>query len=107
LFAPIVRRDGSPLLRGDGGPPPALSAWRSITLEAQWQRFVRDTPLGEPSVLAREDFDAWGEAYLALDPASRTHTPAAVRTPSGPCAISPQRGAARRSTTRRPSAQRC
>ncbi len=93
LFAPIVRRDGGPLVRRDGGPlvgrdggppPPALSAWHSITLEEQWQRFVRDTPLGEPSVLAREDFDAWGEAYLALDPASRTRTPAAVRTPSGP-----------------------
>jgi len=77
LFAPIVRRAGGP-------PPPALSAWRSITLEEQWQRFVRDTPLGEPSVLAREHFDAWGEAYLALDPASRTRTPAAVRTPNGP-----------------------
>jgi pimeloyl-ACP methyl ester carboxylesterase len=77
LFAPVVRRAGGP-------PPTALPAWHSITREEQWQRFVRDTPLGEPSVLAREHFDAWAEAFLALDSGSRTRTPAAVRTPSGP-----------------------
>ena len=48
LFAPIGRR----------GPrryetPPRLPAWRIVTLEDQWNRFVEDVPAHEPPVLSR------------------------------------------------------
>lgn len=77
LFAPIIARDG-PATGGQG------SAWREVTLDAQWARFVEDVPEGESSVLSRRHFDGWGETYLDSDPASRGREPAAVRIPSGP-----------------------
>jgi pimeloyl-ACP methyl ester carboxylesterase len=63
--------------------PRRLQAWRLISLKDQWDRFVADVPPGEPPVLSKRDFDQWGEAYLDIDPESRTRTPAAVKTPSG------------------------
>jgi pimeloyl-ACP methyl ester carboxylesterase len=78
LFGPIVPRDGA--------PPPAPPAFRDITLEAQWERFIEDVPAHEEMVLSRRHFDEWGERYLDSDPASRTRHPAAVRTPGGPAA---------------------
>ena len=40
--------------------------------------------VGEPQVLSPRHFAEWGECYLDSDPASRTRTPASVKTPSGP-----------------------
>ncbi len=60
-----------------------LPAWRLISLQDQWDRFVADVPPGEQPVLSRRHFDAWGERYLDADPASRTRSPAAVKVPSG------------------------
>jgi pimeloyl-ACP methyl ester carboxylesterase len=79
LFAPISRR----------GPrryetPPVFPAWRIVTLEDQWNRFVEDVPPHEPPVLAREHFEAWGRAYLDSDAESRTRDPAGVKVPTGP-----------------------
>lgn len=48
LFAPIARRDGPRYACRPDGP-----AWRVITPEDQWARFVEDVPAGEPPVLAR------------------------------------------------------
>ena len=54
-----------------------------ITLQDQWDRFVADVPAGEKPVLSRRHFDDWGECYLDADPASRTRSPPAVKTPCG------------------------
>jgi pimeloyl-ACP methyl ester carboxylesterase len=79
LFAPIGQR----------GPrryetPPTLPAWRIVTLEDQWNRFVEDVPAHEPPVLSRVHFEDWGQRYLNSDPESRTRDPAGVKTPLGP-----------------------
>ena len=76
MFGPIARR-------APDGDPMGLPAWRLISLQDQWDRFVADVPPGEPPVLLQRHFDVWGEAYLDADPASRSRTPAAVKVPSG------------------------
>jgi pimeloyl-ACP methyl ester carboxylesterase len=76
LFGPIGRRAS----RSDALE---FAAWRLITIEEQWRRFVADVPAGEPPVLQRRHFDDWAERYLDTDPASRTRTPAAVKVPGG------------------------
>ena len=57
MFGPIARRDPT-------GDAPRLPAWRLISLQDQWDRFTADVPAGEPPVLSRRHFAAWGEAYL-------------------------------------------
>ena len=79
LFAPIARR---PPPRNE--PAPDAPAWRLVTLEQQWARFVEDVPSGAPPVLSRAHFEDWGERYLDSDPASRDRNPPAVKIPSGP-----------------------
>jgi pimeloyl-ACP methyl ester carboxylesterase len=79
LFGPIARR----------GPrryetPPVLPAWRIVTPQDQWNRFVEDVPAHEPPVLSRSHFVEWSERYLDSDPESRTRDPAGVKTPLGP-----------------------
>jgi pimeloyl-ACP methyl ester carboxylesterase len=79
LFAPIGRR----------GPrryetPASFPAWRIVTAEDQWNRFVEDVPPKEPPVLSRIHFDEWAERYLDSDPESRSRDPAGVKTPLGP-----------------------
>jgi pimeloyl-ACP methyl ester carboxylesterase len=76
FFGPIAWRPR----RAD---PQRLRAWRLISLKDQRDRFVADVPPGEPPVLSKRHFDEWGEAYLDVDPESRTRTPPAVKTPSG------------------------
>jgi pimeloyl-ACP methyl ester carboxylesterase len=79
LFAPIARREAR-----HQEALPALPAWRIVTLEDQWKRFVEDVPAHEPPVLSRLHFEAWSSAYLASDPESRSRDPAGVKTPLGP-----------------------
>jgi pimeloyl-ACP methyl ester carboxylesterase len=79
LFAPIARR----------GPrryevPPSFPAWRIVTPQDQWNRFVEDVPAGEPPVLSRVHFEEWSRRYLDSDPDSRSRDPAGVKTPLGP-----------------------
>jgi pimeloyl-ACP methyl ester carboxylesterase len=79
LFAPIGRR----------GPrryetPAAFPAWRIVTPEDQWNRFIEDVPTSEPPVLSRVHFDEWSERYLDSDPESRFRDPMGVKTPLGP-----------------------
>jgi pimeloyl-ACP methyl ester carboxylesterase len=79
LFAPIGRR----------GPrryeaPASFPAWRIVTPEDQWNRFVEDVPEHEPPVLSRIHFDEWSKYYLDSDPESRTSHPSGVKTPLGP-----------------------
>jgi pimeloyl-ACP methyl ester carboxylesterase len=78
LFAPIAQR----------GPqremPAAVPAWRIVTSEDQWNRFIEGVPAHEPPVLSRVHFDEWSERYLDSDPESRRHAPAGVKTPLGP-----------------------
>jgi pimeloyl-ACP methyl ester carboxylesterase len=79
LFGPIAQR----------GPrryesPPKFPAWRMVTVEDQWNRFIEDVPANEPPVLSRVHFAEWGERYLDSDPESRSRAPAGVKTPLGP-----------------------
>ncbi|SMF48240.1 Lysophospholipase, alpha-beta hydrolase superfamily [Tistlia consotensis] len=77
LFGPIARRSGA-------AEAPRLPAWRLVTVEQQWQRFVQDTPAGQAPVLLRRHFEPWAERWLDSDPQSRARTPPAVRVPAGP-----------------------
>lgn len=79
MFAPLCRRDGPRY-----APQPTGPAWKLVSSEDQWARFVEDVPEGEPPVLSREDFGGWAQAYLASDPDARSHDPVAVKVPSGP-----------------------
>jgi pimeloyl-ACP methyl ester carboxylesterase len=79
LFAPIGRREQRRYEQ-----PASLPAWRTVTLEDQWNRFVEDVPAHEPAVLSRVHFDEWGERYLDNDPESRARDPSGVKTPLGP-----------------------
>jgi pimeloyl-ACP methyl ester carboxylesterase len=81
LFGPIGRRTPP-----GHEPAPALPAWRVVSLEDQWTRFVEDVPTNEPPVLSRVHFADWGERYLDSDPGSRQRDPASVKVPSGPVA---------------------
>jgi pimeloyl-ACP methyl ester carboxylesterase len=79
LFGPIARR----------GPrryeaPATFPAWRIITSEDQWNRFIEDVPPHEQPVLSALHFDEWSERYLDSDPESRSRDPAGVKTPLGP-----------------------
>jgi pimeloyl-ACP methyl ester carboxylesterase len=79
LFAPIAQR----------GPrryeqPPRFPAWRIVTLEDQWNRFVEDVPANQQPVLSRVHFEEWGQRYLDSDPESRARDPSGVKTPLGP-----------------------
>jgi pimeloyl-ACP methyl ester carboxylesterase len=79
LFAPIAQR-----VAPREKMPASFPAWRIVTLQDQWNRFVEDVPAHEPPVLSRAHFDEWGERYLDSDPESRTRDPAGVKTPLGP-----------------------
>jgi pimeloyl-ACP methyl ester carboxylesterase len=79
MFGPIAQR----------GPrryetAPTFPAWRIVTAEDQWNRFVEDVPSHEPPVLSRAHFEEWSRRYLDSDPESRTRDPAGVKTPLGP-----------------------
>jgi heme-degrading monooxygenase HmoA len=79
LFGAIARR---PPRRYE--KPPTTPAWRIVTVEDQWARFVEDVPPHEQPVLSRAHFDEWSERYLDTDPDSRGREPAGVKTPTGP-----------------------
>ena len=52
MFAPLACREGPRYVPRPDGP-----AWKIVTPEDQWNRFVEDVPDGEPPVLSRADFD--------------------------------------------------
>jgi pimeloyl-ACP methyl ester carboxylesterase len=79
LFAPIARREPTRYL-----PLPTGPAWRVVTAEDQWARFVEDVPPEEPPVLSRVHFAEWAKSYLDSDPNSRAVDPPGVKVPSGP-----------------------
>ncbi len=79
FFAPIAQRHGR-------GPPPSLPAWRLISEQEQWDRFVEDVPAGAAPVLSSIHFNDWSERYLATDAQSGTREPHSVKVPSGPLA---------------------
>ena len=68
LFAPIARRAREKM-------PAPFPAWRIVTLQDQWNRFVEDVPAHEPPVLSRVHFEEWGERYLDSDSESRAREP--------------------------------
>lgn len=78
FFAPICRRE-----RQGGSESEDLPAWRLVSTQDQWDRFVQDVPLGETPVLSTNHFHDWSERYLASDRESHTRSPASVKIPSG------------------------
>jgi pimeloyl-ACP methyl ester carboxylesterase len=80
LFAPIAQRAPP----REKMPASSFPAWRIVTLQDQWNRFVEDVPAHEPQVLSRIHFDEWGQRYLDSDYESRTRAPAGVKMPAGP-----------------------
>ena len=56
LFAPIGRREPRRY-----ETPPTFPAWRIVTPEDQWNRFIEDVPAHEPPVLSRLHFDDWSK----------------------------------------------
>ncbi|HEY1428392.1 MAG TPA: alpha/beta fold hydrolase [Candidatus Tumulicola sp.] len=79
MFAPLARREGPRYT-----PRPTLPAWKLVTNEDQWARFVEDVPAGAQAVLSRDDFSAWAQAYLDSDPGAHERHPPSVKTPTGP-----------------------
>lgn len=79
MFAPIARRNPRRYEQ-----PPTFPAWRIVTVEDQWNRFVEDVPSHEAPVLSRTHFEEWGQRYLDSDPHARTRDPFGVKTPLGP-----------------------
>jgi pimeloyl-ACP methyl ester carboxylesterase len=79
FFGPIARRDPP-----HNQPPPVLPAWRIVTPQDQWTRFIEDVPVSETPVLSRVHFAEWSELYLDSDPESRSRDPVGVKTPLGP-----------------------
>ena len=79
LFGPVGRRPPRRYESAPSGP-----AWRIITPEDQWTRFVEDVPPEEPPVLSRRHFEEWAERYLDGDTGSRDRNPIGVKVPSGP-----------------------
>ncbi len=79
LFAPITWRPPPRYL-----PRPTGPAWRIVTNDDQWARFVEDVPSNAKPVLSRDEFDVWARAYLESDPESRLRTPNGVKVPTGP-----------------------
>jgi pimeloyl-ACP methyl ester carboxylesterase len=79
LFAPIGRREPR---RNE--TQPLFPAWRIVTTEDQWKRFVEDVPAREPPVMSRAHFEEWAQRYLDSDPESRLRDPAGVKVPLGP-----------------------
>lgn len=77
FFGPIARRDAQ-------GERQRLTGWRFISLQDQWERFIADVPAGAAPVLSQHHSTNGASAISTATPASRTHTPAAVRLPSGP-----------------------
>jgi pimeloyl-ACP methyl ester carboxylesterase len=79
LFAPIGRRAPRRY-----ETPPSFPAWRIVTSEDQWNRFVEDVPEHAPPVLSKVHFEEWSKCYLDSDPESRSRDPAGVKVPLGP-----------------------
>ena len=79
LFAPITWRQPPRYLPRPDGP-----AWRLVTVDDQWARFVEDVPSGTKPVLSRDEFDTWAEAYLQSDSESHSRKPPGVKVPTGP-----------------------
>lgn len=79
LFGPIAQRQ--PL---QNKTSPILPAWRVVTVEDQWKRFIEDVPDGAGSVLSRTHFSDWATHYLDSDARSRTLDPTGVKVPNGP-----------------------
>ncbi len=78
-FGPVAQR---PPRRYESAP--TGTAWRLVSAEDQWKRFIEDVPPDAAPVLSRRHFDEWAERYLDSDPDSRARTPASVKVPVGP-----------------------
>jgi pimeloyl-ACP methyl ester carboxylesterase len=81
FFAPVAQRRTE---LNDVQTKTSFPAWRLVSLDEQWKRFVADVQAGERPVLSRSDFDEWGQRYLDTDAESRGRKPESVKIPNGP-----------------------
>jgi pimeloyl-ACP methyl ester carboxylesterase len=69
-----------PRLGGDG----PLGAYRTVTMDAARQRWVRGVPAEKlDGLIPARWFEAWAAATLASDPVGAAQTPPVVRAPNG------------------------
>jgi pimeloyl-ACP methyl ester carboxylesterase len=68
MFAPLFRREGPRYTSR-----PTLPAWKLVTIEDQWRRFVEDVPPSQPPVLSRARTSTPGPSPIS------TVTPALAR----------------------------
>lgn len=60
------------------------TAYRTITRQAAYDRWVKDVPVDQIATLLPGDtFDLWWNATVATDPLANTYNPPAVRAPNG------------------------
>jgi len=76
LFGPIGQRNTT--VRDLPSSPVQL-----VGVADQWESFRAGPPEGE-TLISRDRFEQWAEAYLATDPDSATRMPPSVAVPSGP-----------------------
>jgi pimeloyl-ACP methyl ester carboxylesterase len=68
--------------RAPNAPP--TTAYRTITRQAAYDRWVKDVPVDEiPTLLPGNTFDLWWNATVATDPLANAFNPPAVRAPNG------------------------
>jgi pimeloyl-ACP methyl ester carboxylesterase len=79
MFAPLTCRQGPRYV-----PRPMLPAWKLVTSDDQWTRFVEDVPADQPPVMPRTHFEDWARRYLDSDPCAAKRNPPAVKVPTGP-----------------------
>ncbi len=77
MFGPIAQRQET--MSSTSHPP-----FRTITVQSQYDRFVKDVPPHEPAVLSDTHFAEWATAYLATDEHNAAAQPRSVQVPAGP-----------------------
>ena len=81
LFAPGWLRTTPS--RALGGPGP-LGAYRTVTRQQAFDRWLTDVPASERDTLIPPGwFDAWADATWATDPVGAQQTPPVIRAPNG------------------------
>lgn len=80
LFAPGWVRDG----KSATDPGGQLGAWRGVTRQAAWERWLAGVPADKRDALIPAGwFDAWADATFATDPAGAEMDPPVLRAPNG------------------------
>ena len=81
LYAPGWIRQTASLVQAGPGP---LGAYRTVTREQAWQRWMTGVPEDKKAALIPAGwFDAWADATFATDPDGAKASPPVLRAPNG------------------------